>query len=95
MQGVKIRWTLNRYEPSIFACQNASHEWTRRLSRASVKDDGTKENDEEDEEDEDDEEEEEEEEDEEDREDEEDGEDEDDEEAYEAGWLAGWLVGHK
>ena len=34
MQGVKIRWTLNRYEPSIFACQNASHEWTRRLNRA-------------------------------------------------------------
>ena len=33
MQGVKIRWTLNRYEPSIFACQNASHEWTRRLNR--------------------------------------------------------------
>ena len=33
IQGVKIRWTLNGYEPSIFACQNASHEWTRRLNR--------------------------------------------------------------
>ena len=32
----KFRWTLNRYEPSKIACQNASHEWTRRLSRALI-----------------------------------------------------------
>ena len=28
-----MRWALDGYEPSIFACENASHEWTRRLNR--------------------------------------------------------------
>ena len=80
MQGVIIRWTLNCYEPSILACRNGSHKWTRRLSEALVKEGGENEKDEE--------------EDQEDRENEEEEEekdqkDEEDEEAYEAGWLAG------
>ena len=33
-RGAKFRWTLNRYESLKNACQNASHEWTRRLNRA-------------------------------------------------------------
>ena len=37
MRTVRFRWTLNRYESSIFAGQDASHAWTRRLSTAQVK----------------------------------------------------------
>ena len=33
-RGAKFRWTLNRYESLKNACQDASHEWTRRLNRA-------------------------------------------------------------
>ena len=77
MQGVKIRWTLNRYEPSIFACQNASHEWTRRLSRENGKVEEDEEEDQDDEE--------EDEEDPGDEDEEEDEEHEEDEEAHEAG----------
>ena len=33
-RGAKFRWTLNQYESLKNACQNASHEWTRRLNRA-------------------------------------------------------------
>ena len=33
-RGAKFRWTPNRYESLKNACQNASHEWTRRLNEA-------------------------------------------------------------
>ena len=48
--------TLNRYEQSLFACRNGSHEWTRRSSTAYMKEDEENEEDEEDEGDEEDEE---------------------------------------